>query len=30
VRALIAHVQQAVEARHGLHLDPEVGFVGEF
>jgi UDP-N-acetylmuramate dehydrogenase len=30
VRALIAHAQQAVAARFGQHLEPEIGFVGEF
>lgn len=30
VRALIAHVQQAVESRFGHHLEPEIGFIGEF
>ena len=30
VRALIAHVQQAVLERFGQHLEPEIGFVGEF
>lgn len=30
VRALIAHAQQAVEAKHGVHLEPEIGFIGEF
>ncbi len=30
VRTLIAHVQQEVMKRHGLHLEPEIGFIGEF
>jgi len=30
VRALIAYVQQVVEARTGYHLEPEIRFVGEF
>ncbi|MFP5354647.1 MAG: UDP-N-acetylmuramate dehydrogenase [Gemmatimonadota bacterium] len=30
VRALIAHAQRAVEEAHGLRLEPEIGFVGEF
>ena len=30
VRALIAHVQEVVEARTGYRLEPEIGFVGEF
>lgn len=30
VRALIAHVQEAVAARTGYRLEPEVSFVGEF
>lgn len=30
VRTLIAHVQKAVEERHGLRLEPEIGLVGEF
>lgn len=30
VRALIAHAQHAVQDKHGLHLEPEIGFVGEF
>lgn len=30
VRALIAHAQQTVEARCGVHLEPEIAFVGEF
>jgi len=30
VRALIAHAQRAVEERFGQHLEPEIGFVGEF
>jgi UDP-N-acetylmuramate dehydrogenase len=30
VRAVIAHAQQAVEARFGHHLEPEIGFIGEF
>lgn len=30
VRALIAHAQQAVAERFGQHLEPEIGFVGEF
>ena len=30
VRALIAHAQEAVAARFAQHLEPEIGFVGEF
>jgi UDP-N-acetylmuramate dehydrogenase len=30
VRQLIAHAQQSVERKHGLHLEPEIGFIGEF
>jgi UDP-N-acetylmuramate dehydrogenase len=30
VRALIAHAQQAVAERFGHHLEPEIGFIGEF
>jgi UDP-N-acetylmuramate dehydrogenase len=30
VRALIAHAQRAVAGRFGQHLQPEIGFVGEF
>lgn len=30
VRALIAHAQQAVLDRFGQHLEPEIGFIGEF
>lgn len=30
VRALIAHAQHAVAERFGQHLEPEIGFVGEF
>jgi len=30
VRELIAIAQQAVEKKFGLHLDPEISFVGEF
>lgn len=30
VRALIAHAQSAVEAKFGHHLEPEIGFIGEF
>jgi len=30
VRALIAHVQAAVEARFDKRLEPEIGFIGEF
>jgi UDP-N-acetylmuramate dehydrogenase len=30
VRALIAHAQRAVAERFGQHLQPEIGFVGEF
>jgi UDP-N-acetylmuramate dehydrogenase len=30
VRHLIAHVQRAVGERLGQHLEPEIGFVGEF
>jgi UDP-N-acetylmuramate dehydrogenase len=29
VHALIAHVQEVVEARTGYRLEPEIGFVGE-
>ncbi len=30
VRALIAHAQSAVAERFGHHLQPEIGFIGEF
>jgi UDP-N-acetylmuramate dehydrogenase len=30
VRALIAHIQEAVAARTGYRLEPEISFVGEF
>ncbi|MBL0170884.1 MAG: UDP-N-acetylmuramate dehydrogenase [Gemmatimonadaceae bacterium] len=30
VRALIAHAQRAVLERFGYHLEPEIGFIGEF
>ena len=30
VRALIAHAQQAVADKFGQHLEPEIGFIGEF
>ncbi len=30
VRALIAHVQDAVATRFGYRLEPEIGFIGEF
>ena len=30
VRALISHAQQAVAAKFGQHLEPEIGFVGDF
>jgi UDP-N-acetylmuramate dehydrogenase len=30
VRALIAHIQEVVEARTGYRLEPEIAFVGEF
>ena len=30
VRALIFHAQRAVEEQHGVHLEPEIGFIGEF
>lgn len=30
VRALIAHAQRTVEEKHGQHLEPEIGFIGEF
>jgi UDP-N-acetylmuramate dehydrogenase len=30
VRALIAHAQATVAARFGHHLEPEIGFIGEF
>jgi UDP-N-acetylmuramate dehydrogenase len=30
VRRLIAHAQKAVEEQHGVHLEPEIGFIGEF
>jgi len=30
VRRLIEIAQQAVEKQHGVHLEPEIGFIGEF
>jgi UDP-N-acetylmuramate dehydrogenase len=30
VRQVIAHAQEQVERQHGLHLEPEIGFIGEF
>lgn len=30
VRRLIGIAQQAVEKQHGVHLEPEIGFIGEF
>jgi UDP-N-acetylmuramate dehydrogenase len=30
IRSLIAEVQRRVEEQHGQHLEPEIGFVGEF
>ncbi len=30
VRRLITIAQQAVETQHGVHLEPEIGFIGEF
>jgi UDP-N-acetylmuramate dehydrogenase len=30
VRALIAHAQRCVVERFGQHLEPEIGFIGEF
>ena len=30
VRELIAIAQQAVEEKHGMHLEAEIGFIGEF
>src|SRR3954469_3944507 len=30
VRALIAHAQRCVHDRFGQHLEPEIGFIGEF
>ena len=30
VRALIAHVQQAVLEKFGQFLEPEIGLIGEF
>lgn len=30
VRALISHAQRAVEEKFGHHLEPEIGFIGEF
>ena len=30
IRALIAHIQQRVEEQFSQHLEPEIGFVGEF
>ena len=30
VRELITHAQQMVEKNCGVHLEPEIGFIGEF
>ncbi|MDP1858015.1 MAG: hypothetical protein Q8K82_05065 [Gemmatimonadaceae bacterium] len=30
VRALIAHAQRAVEDKFDQHLEPEIGFIGDF
>jgi UDP-N-acetylmuramate dehydrogenase len=30
VRELIATAQETVEKKHGVHLEPEIGFIGEF
>jgi UDP-N-acetylmuramate dehydrogenase len=30
VRELITHAQHAVEAKFGQHLEPEIGFIGDF
>jgi UDP-N-acetylmuramate dehydrogenase len=30
VRELIAIAQQQVREKHGLQLEPEIGFIGEF
>jgi len=30
VRQLIAEIQHRVAEQHGQHLEPEIGFVGEF
>ena len=30
VRALVSHAQRAVQERFGVHLEPEIGFIGEF
>ena len=30
VRALVAHAQRAVEDKFGQHLEPEIGFIGDF
>ena len=30
VRGLISHAQQTVEKRCGVHLEPEIGFIGDF
>ena len=30
VRALISYAQRAVAEQHGVHLEPEIGFIGEF
>ena len=30
VRALISHAQTLVQERFGVHLEPEIGFIGEF
>ena len=30
VRRLIQIAQQTVEKQHGVHLEPEIGFIGEF
>ena len=30
VRGLIAHAQAAVEKKFNVHLEPEIGFIGDF
>src|SRR5690348_6204964 len=30
VIGLVKHAQKAVEEKHGVHLEPEIGFIGEF
>ena len=30
VRNLISHVQRCVQERFGQHLEPEIGFIGDF